>query len=254
MSQNLSFGIKISPDDTVKFEQEATFENFIGQFQLFCSKLLCVVDGTYLRYYNKRNELPTNIRFDYKQRRGKLTEYYFRDINTDTLYCVFGRDCAKIFYPRIDEVDPSGMHELIITPSVHAHEESSSHVKKIDPNEQSSVPDRKIIKAIPEPEVTLPESRKIKETTSQPDLGVKITKSIPDRDILRPKATLYESSKKQSGTHSSRSRTDDNLRSSSSSVPLTRPKRPDITITDRNAKMTFPNPDYPVQVYIYEPI
>jgi len=106
MSQNLLFDIKIPEGHVVQFEQESTFENFIGQFQLFCPKLLCVVDGSCLRYYDKPGTIPTNIRFDYKQRRGKLTEYYFRDIGNDSLYCVFSREAAKIFYPRIDEVDP----------------------------------------------------------------------------------------------------------------------------------------------------
>lgn len=105
MAQSLSFDINIPEASKVKFDQDATFENFIGQFQPFCSKLICVIDGTYLRYYDKTGPLPTNIRFDYKQRRGSLTEYYFRDIHTNTLYCVFNREAAKSFYPRIDEID-----------------------------------------------------------------------------------------------------------------------------------------------------
>lgn len=109
MSQILTFDIKIPEEHGIKFEQESTFENFIGQFQLFCPKLLCIIDGTTLRYYDKAASIPDNIRFDYKQRRGILTEYYFRDISTDTLYCVFGREAAKIFYSRIDEVDPGGI-------------------------------------------------------------------------------------------------------------------------------------------------
>ena len=106
MSQNSLFDIKIPEGNIVQFEQESTFENFIGQFQPFCPKLLCVVDGTCLRYYDKPGTLPSNVRFDYKQKRGPSTEYYFRDIGTDSLYCVFGREAAKIFYPRIDDVDP----------------------------------------------------------------------------------------------------------------------------------------------------
>ena len=60
-----------------------------------------------MKYYDKPGTLPTNIRFDYKQRKGNLTEYYFRDIDNDSLYCVFGHEAAKIFYPRIDDVDPT---------------------------------------------------------------------------------------------------------------------------------------------------
>lgn len=107
MAKNSTFDIKIAEGYNIQFNQDATFENFIGQFQQFCPKLLCIIDGTYLRYYEKISTIPINIRFDYKQRRGELTEYYFRNIDDDTLYCVFGRESAKIFYPRIDEVDPN---------------------------------------------------------------------------------------------------------------------------------------------------
>lgn len=106
MDQRLSFELKIPGDNSVKFYQEETFENFIGQFQRFCPKLICIVNGTILRYYDRTSSLPNNIRFDYKQRRGTVTEYYFRDNNDDTLYCVFGREAASIFYPRINFVDP----------------------------------------------------------------------------------------------------------------------------------------------------
>lgn len=106
MAKDLSFDIKIPEGKEVKFTQEATFENFVAQFQPYTSKLLCVVDGTSLRYYDKTRALPGNLRFDYKQRRGTLTEYYFRDIDNDTLYCVFGREAARTIYPRINEVDP----------------------------------------------------------------------------------------------------------------------------------------------------
>jgi hypothetical protein len=112
MSQKLSFDIKIPDGHTVQFTKESTFENFIGQFQPYCPKILCVIDGTNLVYYDKTGSLPDNIRFDYKQRRGILTEYYFRNIIDDTRYCVFGREAASIFYSRIDEVDPFDVNEL----------------------------------------------------------------------------------------------------------------------------------------------
>ncbi|CAH6421705.1 Hypothetical protein HVR_LOCUS1345 [uncultured virus] len=154
MSQNSPFDIKIPEGRMVRFEQEATFENFVGQFQLFCPKLLCVVDGTILRYYDKPGTLPTNIRFDYKQRRGPLTEYYFRDIETDTLYCVFGREAAKIFYSRIDEIDPNGIKDMIVditkqntsfnkfNTSAISHGESSSSVNLSSSTSQVYTPAR----------------------------------------------------------------------------------------------------------------
>jgi hypothetical protein len=109
------FDIKLPDGKLVHFDQDVTFENFVGQFQAGCPKLLCVVDGTVLRHYDRHGALPKNIRFDYKQVRNGIVEYYFRDIGTDSLYCVFGRDPARIFYPRIDEVDPEPASEPIST-------------------------------------------------------------------------------------------------------------------------------------------
>ena len=105
MGENSKLEIKIREERVINVEQLSSFENFVGQFQILCDKLLCIVDGTSLRFYDRRESIPTNIRFDYKQRKKNLTEYYFRDIDNDSLYCVFGREAAKIFYPRIDEVD-----------------------------------------------------------------------------------------------------------------------------------------------------
>lgn len=118
MDKSLSFDIEIPEGRKVKLTQESTFEHFVAQFQPYTSKLLCVVDGTSLCYYDKSRALPANIRFDYKQRRGSVTEYYFRDIDKNTLYCVFGREAARTIYPRIDHVDPINNSEPPLEPIV----------------------------------------------------------------------------------------------------------------------------------------
>ena len=137
MTYNSAFDIKIPEGHNIQFEQEATFENFIGQFQRDCPKLICVINGTNLRYYDKSTQLPNNIRFDYKQRKGTLTEYYFRDINDDTLYCVFGREAATIFYPRINEIDPNGIHELS-RPNTQYHKDPKIAIIGQSPNKRIS--------------------------------------------------------------------------------------------------------------------
>ena len=100
------FEIKIPDGRPIQFPQDSTFENFISQFQVYCPKILCIINNVHLQYYDKNGVIPTNIRYDYKQKRNGLTEYYFRDIDNNNLYCVFGRESAIIFYPRIDEFDP----------------------------------------------------------------------------------------------------------------------------------------------------
>lgn len=97
----------------IKFTEEDTFENFISQFQKHVSdKILCVINGTSLTFYEKEGPYPKNIRYDYKQKRNGFVEYYFRDISDDNLYCVFGRENALLLYPQIDNSDPSGSSEI----------------------------------------------------------------------------------------------------------------------------------------------
>lgn len=112
------FDLKLPEGKLLHFGQDVTFENFVGQFQANCPKLLCVVDGTTLRHYDRHGALPKQIRFDYKQTWNGITEYYFRDMNTDSLYCVFGRITARIFYPRLDEVDPDDACKSVADTSV----------------------------------------------------------------------------------------------------------------------------------------
>lgn len=182
----------------VEFGQEVTFENFIGQFQPYCGKLLCVVDGTILHYYDKKGPLPTNLRFDYKQRRRTLTEYYFRSIDTDTLYCVFGREAARSFYPRIDDVDPEGSHEI-----------SSKISSSTNPAKKLARPP--IMQVIKPPQIPLFREQ-VQEATR-----------VPSREVRQ-------------------------LRQ------LRQPHIPEvITIVDKGVKLTFPNPNYPVEVRTYYP-
>lgn len=223
MSQNLSFDIKIPEGHMVQFNQEATFENFIGQFQQLCSKLLCVIDGTQLRYYDNANALPTNIRFDYKQRRGKITEYYFRDIGNDTLYCVFGRESAKIIFPRIDEVDPSGANELISQLKSPADSQiNNNEVKNIKSKEEVPIQSRKSPSDSPS-SICRPKRPPI----IQPIRSTQAT-ITPIRESLKTNIVTR-------------------IIPNKSNVPE------NIVIIDKGVRLTFPNPNYPIEITTYYP-
>jgi hypothetical protein len=157
MGDNLSFNMILN--DKIIFNQDSTFENFIGQFQTSCSKILCIENGSYLKFYDKNSPIPMNIRFDYKQSRSNLTEYYFRDIQTNDQYCVFGRECAKLFFPRIDEVDP------------------------IQPNVQPIIKSEKISK---QPEVTKPKRPIITKHTNKGITIIDQGKTLTFLDIDYP--------------------------------------------------------------------
>jgi len=226
MSQESSFDVKIMKDFIVRFEQDATFENFIGQFQLICPKLLCIVDGTSLRYYDKPGTLPTNIRFDYKQRRGKLIEYYFRDIANDSLYCVFGREAAQIFYPRINDVDP---YDQKISPS-------STFVQPEPTSKSIYTPDTC--------------SNKIVISVPQEHCGSQ-TQKTNNRETGHSSRSEKQRISNIEGGKSSKS--DRNLASISDIKPKVINKIPNnITIIDKGVKLTFPNPNYPIEVKTYQ--
>jgi hypothetical protein len=227
MAQNSVFDVKIPEGHMVQFNQEATFENFIGQFQPYCSKLLCVIDGTILRYYDKMGTFPSNIRFDYKQRRGAQTEYYFRNIGDDTLYCVFGRESALIFYPRIDEVDPSGRSELVkIT-------KQNTPIQQI-PSSQQKRP------TIVEPIIV----------SSRPDLNRNINRVSP------PPVTPVVCTEKQQGNQTKMLCENTGVLESRGTVttrvrPMYKHIPNNIVIVDKGVKLVFPNPNYPIEIKKY---
>ena len=97
--------INLAAGGTVRVENGWSFENFVAQFQIAFPKILCVVDGAYIKYFGDVSDIPGNIRFDYKRAGPTTEEYYFRDADTGSLYCVFGRGAAKIFYRYLDDVD-----------------------------------------------------------------------------------------------------------------------------------------------------
>jgi hypothetical protein len=118
----LSLNIIIPLGHTIKFEQNDTFESFIGQFQGYTNEILWIINGTTLR--TGIHDIPDSsiLKFDYKIRRMYVTEYHFSNVTDATKYCVFGRDMATIFFPLINDVDPLGK---IISPvlSQHNHRE-----------------------------------------------------------------------------------------------------------------------------------
>lgn len=135
MSQNLSFDLKIPDGSKIELGHDYTFENFIGQFQTWCPKILCIVNGVCLRYYDgQQDTIPKNLRFDYKQQRNGITEYYFRDIYTNTVYCVFNREAAKIFYPRLDDVESGRIPDINKLCEKMGTEKIGSEKKSVEAN------------------------------------------------------------------------------------------------------------------------
>lgn len=92
----------IDIDDAINFENDATFENFIGQFQAVCGKLLCIIDGKRLKIYETVKSIPVGLQFEYTKNVAGVKEYHFVDPGTKTTYCVFGDEAVKIFFPSVE--------------------------------------------------------------------------------------------------------------------------------------------------------
>lgn len=105
-SRTASFDIKVPDPHSIKIQDGMTYENVISQLQAFSPHILCLVDGKTLECWDSEHAARINLRFDHKQRRGDVADYYFRDIATQKQYCVFGREYAQKLFPRLNDVDP----------------------------------------------------------------------------------------------------------------------------------------------------
>jgi hypothetical protein len=94
-----SFMLK-SVDDIV-FKNNIDLKQFISQFQIHCKKLLCIVNDKILRFYSKKENLPKNLKY-IRMEEHNIAEYYFEDLDTNDIYCIFGKNAATIFYPALE--------------------------------------------------------------------------------------------------------------------------------------------------------
>jgi len=90
--------------DFLNLSNDMTLEDLVKQLQGTSNKLLYVVNGEILKYYEKDKVPPLDVKLDrIKTGKNSLSEYYFRD--EKNIYCVFGRECAELFYPKLIEFD-----------------------------------------------------------------------------------------------------------------------------------------------------
>jgi hypothetical protein len=75
----------------VKFDNEFTYENFIGQFQKHSDKILCIINSKSLHIYDKNDKHPELLKFEYTKKHNDINEFYFKNKNND-LYCFFGQE------------------------------------------------------------------------------------------------------------------------------------------------------------------
>lgn len=129
--------IEIKCKENIIIQQDMTFERFVEQFQKCTSQILCIIDNSIIHYFDINNIPPQkNIRFDRKRKGKNSTEYYFRHIHDNTLYCIFGRESAKKFYHNIDNIDP-----------IHPNDNKFEYMLE-KYNKKQEIPNNQIIKPI----------------------------------------------------------------------------------------------------------
>lgn len=94
-----SFMLKLN----VNFENNVDIKKFISQFQVHCKQLICLINNETIKYYTKREQLPNNTSYLY-MKKNTVDEYYFKDLDTNDIYCVFGKLAANVFYPNISDI------------------------------------------------------------------------------------------------------------------------------------------------------
>ena len=99
MANDSSFELDFSK--ALVLENNMTFQQLVGQLQSESKNLLCVINGQNLFFFKHKQQIPKNIRFDHAQKVRSQIEYYFTDLETRDVYCVFGRKAAELFSPAI---------------------------------------------------------------------------------------------------------------------------------------------------------
>ena len=114
------------------------FEAIVSQMQPYSDKILSVRDGTYLDIYDESSVYPSLIKLELKQRRNNVTEYYFRDQETDSLFCFFGRKAAETINPNLSSEDPVDQEDYI-----PVMEKTEGNLLDL-PNSKEKQPEKKI--------------------------------------------------------------------------------------------------------------
>jgi hypothetical protein len=84
--------------DNIKFTKGMKYSEFLVQFQNNSKKLLCLINYEILFYYEKKEDIPKNI----KLYNIDNNIYTFLDVDNITTYTIFTHKAASIFYPNID--------------------------------------------------------------------------------------------------------------------------------------------------------
>lgn len=100
--------------DDVVFKNNSEFKDFIGQFQIHCKKLLCIVNNNKLKFYSRKDEIPKNIKL-LEIKNNTIDEYYFQDLDTQDIYCLFSKNAACIFYPPLNEKPEKPKKPILIS-------------------------------------------------------------------------------------------------------------------------------------------
>ena len=80
----------------------STINDLAERIQQSSDKIIAVVDGEYLHYYEP-GQNPENLFFIKKIIPDKIPHYYFQDVDTLRRYCVFGKKWAKLFCSSLEK-------------------------------------------------------------------------------------------------------------------------------------------------------
>jgi len=76
---------------SLQLSKGQTLESIASQLQPETRRILCVVDGYLLTWFEKTQDIPSTLIFEHKKRnkRSGNFEYYYRCTSSDSLYAFF---------------------------------------------------------------------------------------------------------------------------------------------------------------------
>lgn len=88
-----SFEVKLPYDVLIKFQQNENIYDFLKQFQEHCPNIICIVDNSFIQYYNRNGpflDSLTEVSIDMDK-----DIHVFKD--SEHTYTILNSECAKLF-------------------------------------------------------------------------------------------------------------------------------------------------------------
>ena len=134
---------KIILSNKIEITQDQNIYDFVSQFQLLTSKILCLINKSRLHLYeDDDNDFPKKVKLSHKDRSNKLmTIYHFNDLDTKDTYCLFGKQHTRRFLSNISNKSENSCRFRYIKSSIGNNSTKSNCLVEIIENNEITIID-----------------------------------------------------------------------------------------------------------------